>query len=34
LIIEAEEFQFDGPWMEWQDPDRKTVNPRSLYGIR
>ena len=30
LIIEAQEFHFDGPWMEWRDPDRKVVNPQSL----
>lgn len=30
LIIEAEEFHFEGLWMEWRDPDGKTVNPQSL----
>jgi hypothetical protein len=25
LIIEADEFRFDGPWAEWQDPGRTVV---------
>jgi mannose-6-phosphate isomerase-like protein (cupin superfamily) len=29
LIIEAQEFQFEGPWMEWQDPDRKVASHQS-----
>ena len=26
MIIEADEFRFDGPWVEWQDPNRKVVS--------
>jgi mannose-6-phosphate isomerase-like protein (cupin superfamily) len=26
LIIEANEFRFDGPWAQWQDPDRAIVS--------
>ena len=32
LIIEANEFRFDGPWVEWQDPDREVVNHQRLWG--
>jgi len=30
LIIEANEFRFDGPWSEWQDPDRAIVSHQRL----
>ena len=26
MIIEADEFRFDGPWVEWQDPNRQIVS--------
>lgn len=32
LIIEANDFRFDGPWVEWQDPDRNVVNHQRLWG--
>ena len=30
LIIEADEFRFEGPWMEWQDSNRKVVSHQRL----
>ena len=29
LIIEANEFRFDGPWAEWQNPGRTVVRHQS-----